>query len=157
MADPKFDYETAAKALADAKFAGDRRACEKHGVAERTLRGYRKRLDSDPELARLYQHFLGLETASMQAKRARGELRWRLETQKALASIARRVADLSVTCENIDLLSKAFARMGEPEYTSELLNAGDASTNRVQAEADKEPARSEERQSPDEPEAPTIQ
>lgn len=138
MANPKIDLDRAAHALAEAELSGTRKACDRYGITDRTLRSYRKRLATDPELAGLFRQILGNATANLQARRARGELRWRLDTQKALASIAKRVAELALTCTDLDLLSKAFARLGEPEYTSDMLsNGGNAPKGPSEAQTDR--------------------
>ena len=51
MADPRFDHDKAARIVAEAVAIGDKAACAKHHIALRTLQSYRKRLESDPQLA----------------------------------------------------------------------------------------------------------
>lgn len=53
MPNPNFDRDKAARVLVDASILGDRRAAEKHGVAPRTVRHYRQRLESEPDFAAL--------------------------------------------------------------------------------------------------------
>lgn len=51
----KRDNHAAARALADAVLTSDRKAAEKHGITDRTLRNYRAALDDDPELSALFR------------------------------------------------------------------------------------------------------
>lgn len=44
---PAFNYERAAAAIVDAAYMGDKEAAQKHGVTTRTIRRWRKRLETD--------------------------------------------------------------------------------------------------------------
>ena len=44
---PAFNYERAAAAIVDAAYMGDKEAAQKHGVTTRTVRRWRKRLETD--------------------------------------------------------------------------------------------------------------
>ena len=50
-----FPHERASFVLADAIIIGDKRAAEKHGLTERTILNYRKRLEGDVKLSNLFQ------------------------------------------------------------------------------------------------------
>ncbi len=81
----KHDKERIAEILLDAYLNGDRKTAEKHGVTDRTLRNWRKLLDSDPKLSELFR-----------AKKARVSEGWADEVPGALrASVAflRRAAE----------------------------------------------------------------
>ncbi|MCX7601465.1 MAG: hypothetical protein N2Z75_05925 [Meiothermus sp.] len=54
----RLDYELAATVLAEATLEDDRTVCERHGITPRTLRNYRYRLQSDPELSLLFRERL---------------------------------------------------------------------------------------------------
>jgi hypothetical protein len=58
VATPKRDNERAARALVDEFFIGQRRACEKNGIAPRTLRDYKAALENDEKLAALRDAYL---------------------------------------------------------------------------------------------------
>lgn len=51
-----FDREKAAAVLVDAAYRGDEEAARLWGIAERSIRRYRARMDEDGELASLVQH-----------------------------------------------------------------------------------------------------
>ena len=55
MAGANFDYDRASRALAIAALEGDRKAAASEGLSDRTLRNYRKRLETDPTLAELFR------------------------------------------------------------------------------------------------------
>ncbi|BCZ86923.1 hypothetical protein [Thermus thermophilus] len=55
----RLNKHRAALILAEAEVLGDGPACAKHGVSDRTLRNYRRRLAEDPELAALFRERLG--------------------------------------------------------------------------------------------------
>lgn len=54
----KLDLTRAATVLAEATLEDDRTVCERHGITPRTLRNYRYRLQSDPELSLLFRERL---------------------------------------------------------------------------------------------------
>jgi len=55
MPAPNFNSERAAMILAEAEFSDDKDVAERWGVSDRSIRNYRKRLDSDPSFAALFQ------------------------------------------------------------------------------------------------------
>jgi len=73
MAAPNFNAEKAAMALVDALLTTDIAAAEKWEVSRRTILNWRKRLDTDPEFARLFQE-----------KRAAVEKEWADELPAAI-------------------------------------------------------------------------
>ncbi|HEY1956709.1 MAG TPA: hypothetical protein VGH28_13910 [Polyangiaceae bacterium] len=60
---PKFDAARAARVLAEAVATGDAAAAKRHGVAERTIRHWRKKLEGDPVLAGLCQEKVAIVEA----------------------------------------------------------------------------------------------
>lgn len=51
----KIDYDKVARVIADAAIFGDAEAASKNGVSIRSVRNYRSRLETDPQLAMLAQ------------------------------------------------------------------------------------------------------
>lgn len=71
MAAPKLDRARAIRILLDAASLGDRKACEIHKISERTLRNYRARFESDPELAEAFRRRNAVEDRSCRVLRRR--------------------------------------------------------------------------------------
>lgn len=76
----RFDRERAAHILADAVAIGDKPAAERNGITERTLRNYRKRLQSDPELSKLFR----AKKDALDSDRDAERLEWSRELRRAV-------------------------------------------------------------------------
>lgn len=59
----RLDRHLAAQVLADAHIYNDKRAAQKHGVTERTIRNYRKRAQTDAELSSIFLKLVDQATA----------------------------------------------------------------------------------------------
>jgi hypothetical protein len=59
----RLDRHLAAQVLADAHIYNDKRAAQKHGVTERTIRNYRKRAQTDAELSAIFLEMVERATA----------------------------------------------------------------------------------------------
>lgn len=59
----RLDRHLAAQVLADAHIYNDKRAAQKHGVTERTIRNYRKRAQTDAELSAIFLKLVDQATA----------------------------------------------------------------------------------------------
>lgn len=118
MASPTIDREKAIRVLLDAAVSGDRAACERAKIDERTLRRWRVKLGSDPEL-----------TAAFRAKNEVEDRSWKAARRQALAAGVRKLEALIEVADSEQLRDVAMAVkvLGELEITQEAL--GSSSTN----------------------------
>jgi len=116
MAKPKRDNERAARALADAALLGDRKACEKHAITDRTLRNYRAALQTDPELSWLFQTACTELTRRHWAEELNDTLNAATQKLKALILNAH-----STDPETITAITQAVLGMAELALTRDIL------------------------------------
>lgn len=109
------DYEFAALVLADAIHLGDRGSAEKHGCTDRTVRGYRALLKTDPKLSALFQ-----------GKVSRAERGWSIARtsflRKALAK-AEQLVDAASDIEHLPHVTEAIKAVGELQITVEAIGS----------------------------------
>jgi len=139
VAAPKIDCEKVARILVSAvEIGNDGKAAEHWKIAPRTLRNYRKRLESDPELAAAFEKFSRLTNARIETERLQLELGWRKECHATLRTmleaeraIAGRMLALVEKCDDIELLAKVSERLsrsteriGQLDVATEALGVG---------------------------------
>lgn len=110
----KVDRTRVARVLVDAHLMGDQRAAERNGLSPRTIRNYRRRLDSDERLAAVFR------ARMIQAERewssvAVAFLRRGIEKMDELVAKATEVADL-------DKVRAAVQTVGELQVVVEALS-----------------------------------
>lgn len=94
-----FNRHRAARVLVEATLTDDAKAARAHGVSAASVAGWRRRLETDPELAREYASQL-----------ARVDGRWREELRELVLAGARKLRSLVEMVE-------------EPEMIPEVINA----------------------------------
>lgn len=139
MAAPKIDYEKVARILVSAvELGSDRQAAEHWKIAERTLRNYKRRLESDPELAAAFQRFSRLTNARIETERLQLELGWRREChatlRKMLAAegaaadrlmaLLPQTTDVETVAKVAKLLAMSTERIGQLDVAREALGVG---------------------------------
>ena len=104
MAALRVDREKAIRVLIDAARLGDRKACAAHKISERTLRNYRTRFESDPELA-----------AAFREKNAVEDRSWKAARRSALATGIRKLEALieAAAADQIRDVAQAVKVLGE--------------------------------------------
>ncbi len=129
----KRDNEQAARALVDAALLGDRKAAERHGITDRTLRNYRRALEDDPELSACLERCM---RAALEAQEAEDRASWADETSRALIQLTRDALDLwrelkleaeSFT-QRLEVLQTALTfikQLTEPQLVREVMGPGD--------------------------------
>lgn len=112
---PKFDRETAARIIAEAVVGGDKATCSKHGLSERTLQRWRKRLEGDAVLA-----------AHVADKKAIVEADWADALPGAIREcinfIAVRVPQLDSTPEALHAVAGAMKLLTETGLQKQMLD-----------------------------------
>jgi hypothetical protein len=113
MAKTGLDLDRAARVLVDAFALGDRTAADRWKISEKTVRRYRARLETDPELSALVLQ-----------KKAREEHDWRVSRMRLLrATMARLealVADAKV--EQLRDVAGVLKIVGDLEVATDVLN-----------------------------------
>lgn len=119
MATPVFNRERAARILVDAIAFGDRTACQRWKISEKTLVRYRARLKTDPELSEL-----------VRAKGEKADRDWaqaRLQSlQKALTK-ADELVEKASKPEHLGAVTEHIRVVGELDIAARVLHGGDGS------------------------------
>lgn len=103
--------ERAARALLEAETIGnDRKAAEKLGITDRTIRNYRKALETDPQLAALFR-----EHAEREAKN------WHIARVRALRIANQRAVALLETETDLDKVTRFIEKTGGTDLAAEAL------------------------------------
>ena len=115
MRNPSQD-ERAALALATASVIGDKRAAKRHHCAERTLRDWRQRCETDEDLA-----------AACLRARARLDGEWRKDVPKALMSAVAFIQEAGELGDPkdaamVESISKSVERLTNSLFTMKLLD-----------------------------------
>jgi len=123
---PKFNYERAATALAEAAFTDDLTASQRHGVSLRTLERYRSRLRTDEKLA-----------AFVAAKKAALEREWASSLAPAIREAIRFLQRAAREADPGDpnaiyAVAGALKILSEVFMTREVIGARLAGTDRAQ-------------------------
>jgi hypothetical protein len=125
MAGKTLDVDRAARLLVEADFIGnDKEASRRLGIADRTLRTYRKRALTDPVLKGRIEYFAGLKAATLKVQRAQADLRWRTQNQKALMVVLQRIEELAPEQTDIVKLVRVAEVLSGSEQVGDALNAG---------------------------------
>jgi len=112
MAKPEIDREEAIRVLLDAAVSGDRTASKRAGIDERTLRRWRVRLASDPELS-----------AAFRAKNEAADRSWKAARRETLGKLIRAIAaKIDDPDTTMGELSNATKILGELEITQGVLD-----------------------------------
>jgi ketosteroid isomerase-like protein len=112
MASPRFDRAKAIRVLLDAAVSGDRTACKRAGIDERTLRRWRARLASDPELS-----------AAFRTKNAHEDRNWKAARRQVLGKLIRAIGKRADDPEtSMSELTGAARVLGELEITQGVLD-----------------------------------
>lgn len=114
---PSFDYERAAVILAEAAFSDDRTVCQRHGITDRTLRRYRKRMLSDPRLSTFVRE-----------KQARLTEQWTHELAPAIGAAIRFLKQAAQSADPSDpaairAVAEALKGLAEIDMTREVLQS----------------------------------
>ena len=129
----KLNREKAARALIEAEAIGnDRKAAEKLGISDRTIRNYRKARDADPVLSALFREYA--------AEEAKG---WHIARVRALRKASERASELLETEADLDKVTRFMEKAGGTDLAAEALGVSSNHTGvRPQAEelAGAEPA-----------------
>lgn len=141
MAAPNFNIERAAMLLVEAMYTSDKEVARKHKVSERTLRRYRERLDSDPELAAL-----------VRLKKEQADSDWSAGLFPAIRGALEFIARATKECDPSDpdavhAISGALKITSEVAVTKQVIDArladqnrpADAATREVAAEGGQAP------------------
>jgi hypothetical protein len=140
MPKPTFNAGKAARALIEAALTDDAAAAAKHGIATRTLRHYRKRLESDKDFAGVYQEHAKL-TLAAHLGQTEGEERvnWSKQLDETLSVLLTAMQETAVglepTPEALEAISKAFAVVGELHTAREVLAVGSVESDKQAYEA----------------------
>lgn len=141
MARPQIDYEKAARILVSAiELGSEAKAAAFWNVAPRTVRNYKAKLESDPELAAAFRKASGFVQARLETERLQLELGWRRECHATLRemlsterAVAARIRKLVAKTEDIELLAKvadrlarSTERIGQLDVATEALGVGAA-------------------------------
>lgn len=141
MASTKIDYEKAARVLVSVmELGGEKQAAAFHKVSERTVRNYKSRVDSDPELAAAFRKAASTAASSIAHAKAHAELGWRLESHATLRSmlaaereVVERMRELAKQSVNIvdlgkilDKIARSAERIGKLDVASEALGVSAA-------------------------------
>lgn len=118
----KLDRERMARVLAEASATSDAETAEKYGVTERTVWNYRKRLSTDPELAKAYGRLLAAEVRGWQEARVR-----------SLQAAAKRAAELIAQETDLDKISKYIEKTGGVDMVGAALGVSDVPAGRSAA------------------------
>jgi hypothetical protein len=125
----QLNYERAARILTDAAYYGDEKSAEKWEITSKTIRNYRERLKTDPQLSALFQKF-----------RQKFEAEWKPELARSIFVTVRKIAemveavDTAHPCaEMLEALTGAVKALSEIAITTEVLNAGDADSSQASA------------------------
>lgn len=111
MAAPKLNRERAARILVEAEAIGnDRKASEKLGITDRTIRNYRTALESDPELSALFRKYAAAESRS-----------WHLARTRALRIANQRAVQLLENEEDLDKVTRFIEKTGGVDIAGEAL------------------------------------
>ena len=98
----EFNAERAAQILAEAAISGnDRKTAKRHGVSDRTLRGWRHRLLEDPHFAALFQERID-----------EVELSWRADLVRTMRSGLRRARKLLAETDDLDKVTNLVDKLG---------------------------------------------
>lgn len=108
-----FNKHRAAMVLLDAFAMGDEEAAKKWGVRRGTVSGYRDRLATDPEFAKI----LSLRWKEL-------EHSWSVARLQCLRSVIKRIETLAMVSEDIYRLSGAVKILGELQVVAGVLNGG---------------------------------
>lgn len=151
MASTKVDYEKAARVLVSVmELGGEKQAAAFHRISERTVRNYKARVATDPELAEAFRKAASTAASSIAQAKAHAELGWRLESHTALRAIlnaektvAERLLALAEKSVSIVDLSKVLVklsqsaeRIGKLDVASEALGVSAAVHQRSEAPAE---------------------
>lgn len=126
-----FNSDRAAMILVDAAFSNDIRAAKKHGVADRTIRGWRERMETDEILASKFR--IAYEQATNKwADRLNGAIISGIEfLQNAAMDADHKDAGM------VAALGEAWGKLVEARMTVDLLNGRLANQNKpVRSEDD---------------------
>lgn len=115
MPNPNFDRDKAARVVSDAALLGDRAAASRHGVALRTVRHYRQRLEDDPEFAAVCREKQKLQDAA-----------WADEIPDALAGCINFIKDAAQQLDpkdpkGIEAMAQALETLSDVWFTHQLL------------------------------------
>lgn len=107
----KFNRVRAARVLLEAETIGnDRKAAEKLGITDRTIRNYRKALESDPVLSALFREYATEE--------ARG---WHIARVRALRIANQRAVELLEVEADLDKITRFIEKTGGVDMAGEAL------------------------------------
>jgi hypothetical protein len=111
----KLNVSRAARILVDAEAMGDVRASEKWKVDERTIRNYRSRLQTDPDLS-----------AAFTEKTREAERAWHLVRNRFLRDVTEHLRELCLKAEpgQISDVRAAIKDIGELDLAREALGVG---------------------------------
>ena len=117
MANPVFDRPKAIQAILDAARTTDRKACQKHGITDRTLRNWRSRLESDPEL-----------TAGLTDLGRAAERHWKVTANRTMGVLHQRMQELITLAglEELAVLAKLHDSISNSDIALKAL-VGDSS------------------------------
>lgn len=127
MAAPTFDNDKAARCLIEANLLGNRKAAEKYGVTTRTIRNWKKRLETDAEFSALYLHYV--EVSVQPSITTESLVVWGQQLDETLSVFLTKMQEVTVglepTPEALDAIARAFAAVGELHTAREVLSLGD--------------------------------
>lgn len=140
MASTKIDYDKAARILVDAAQLGPQKAAEKHGITDKTVRNYRRRLETDEELSAAFRRLSAGAVALFQIQQAQAELGWRQEHHAALRrgmqvqqalfdrvmELAPKITDAKELKELIVAVGRANQGLIDSATAQEALGVGDS-------------------------------
>lgn len=143
MGGNRLDVQRAVRCLIDAVQFGDRQAAANHGVSVRTVRSYRQRIKTDPNLAQAFRDLAIFENAKVTHKVAEQDAAWRGECRAAISSliadvrnVARKASDLvadekapRTVAKVLLAVSESVDRLMQMELTIGVLSAGPPRTD----------------------------
>ncbi len=112
MARDQFNRERAARILAEAACIGDKKAAERNGVSDRSIRNYRLRMETDAELSALFQ-----------TKKKLIETEWRQEAITFLRTSIAKLGDMVQAADNTQIreVAGAIKLVGELALMKDVL------------------------------------
>lgn len=145
MAKPEFNQEFAANALLEALVTTDEKACKRYGITDRTLRNYKRRLESDP----VFSAFFRNRKKIFDDRWADRLVPMLLSGIETIHEITRKVREDPSVWRNpqmLDSLTRALEVASDVSFTSRIIDARinenrtpDALPGQEPSEADGEP------------------
>lgn len=126
----RFDPEKAAEILVEAAYKGDKATAEAHGITDRTIRNWKKRLDDDAEFSAVFH-----------LKRRTAEKEWADELPESIRACINFLKDaakseMRVTPDGIHAVAGALKVMAEVAIVKDALDVRLAKQNRQHNQAD---------------------